>query len=250
MKLNITLLLLLVAATASAQEFTGLLMGELTRMPLAHAAVSSGEHVVLSNPYGVFTIEHKSGDSIRISCAGYDYYSLMPKANSRTDTLVIYLRPKLYALNEVTIRAKRDFKADSINNRKMFANVFAYKGITIGDVMIHRDPYYYVYPNYIDAPNNLTQIVGFDVLRLASLLSKKKDKTTKLKRTLLKNEADNYIDQRFGKNKVAEVTTLKGDSLRTFMDRYRPGTEQLKKMTDYEIVTYIKKCYTQFVGSR
>lgn len=247
MKLTATFLLLLLGAAASAQKLTGLLMGELTRMPLAHAAITTGDQVVLSSPYGIFTISHKPGDSVRISCAGYDNYSFMPKPGRRADTMVIYLQPKSYALNEVTVRAKRDFKADSINTRKMFANVFAYKGTSLGDVMIKRDPGLYVPSNYIDAPNNTTQIVGFDVLRLVSFLSKKKDKTIKLRKTLLQAETNNYIDHHFSPEKVADITGLKGDSLRTFMERYRPSAATLKKMTDYEVVNYIKKCYAEFV---
>lgn len=247
MKITTAILLLLLGFTASAQKLTGLLMGELTRMPLAHATISSGGQVVVSNPYGIFSVNTKPGDSVRITCAGYAYHAFMLKSVNRTDTLVIYLQPMSYVLNEVTIRGKRDLRADSLSNRKAFANVFAYKGTSLSDVMIKHDPGAYVPYNYIDAPNNTTQIVGFDVLRLVSFLSKKKDKTTKLKRTLLRSEVDNYIDQRFGREKVSGITALKGDSLRTFMDRYRPAPEKLKKMTDYEIVNYIKKCYGEFV---
>ncbi|QKJ28654.1 hypothetical protein HQ865_02405 [Mucilaginibacter mali] len=247
MKIPAIFLLLLLSASASAQKLTGLLMGELTRMPLAHATVSSGGQTALSNPFGVFSINTKPGDSVRVTCAGYAYLAFMPKAGSRADTLVIYMQPMSYVLNEVTIRAIRDRKADSLYNRRAFANVFAYKGTTLNDVMIKRDPGAYVPYNYIDAPNNTTQIVGFDVLRLVSYLSKKTDKTAKLKKTLLRSEVDNYVDQRFGKEKVASITALKGDSLRTFMDRYRPAPDRLKKMTDYEIVNYIKKNYAEFV---
>ena len=44
-----------------------------------------------------------------------------------------------------------------------------------------------------------------------------------------------------------EITHLKGDSLQTFMDKYRPSVADAKTMTDYEVMLYIKKCYGEFI---
>lgn len=241
--------MLLLAGPIYAQRLTGLVMGELTRMPLGHATVSSGGSFTQTNAYGLFTLNGiKAGDSVRINCAGYAYYAFKPAAINRKDTMVIYLQPISYVLKEVTIRSNRNAKADSARMRKEFASVFAYKPMKVTDVFTTINPSAYVPYNYIDVPNNTTNIVGFDVLRLVSFLSKKKDKKSKLQQMLLKDEANNFVGHAFSQEKVMSLTTLKGDSLLTFMDRYQPSPAQAKKMTAYEMVRYIRKCYAEFVA--
>ncbi|MES2279469.1 MAG: hypothetical protein V4592_25780 [Bacteroidota bacterium] len=246
MKLLFTLLLLLIAGRLCAQRVTGMVMGELTRMPLPHATVAVGSNTVQTNAYGIFTISMgKPTDSIRINCAGYDYYAFKPAAARNSDTLVIYLQPVSYKLKEVVIKSQRNVKADSLRNRRDFANVFNYKP-SIGDVMITYNPSAYVPYNYIDAPNSTANIVGFDVLRLISFLSKKKTATSRLQQHLLLAEANNYVEQKFSREAIMAYTPLKGNALETFMDQYRPTVAQAKKMSNYDMVIYIKKCYAEY----
>jgi hypothetical protein len=160
---------------------------------------------------------------------------------------VIYLQPISYALKGVTIRSNRNTKADSTRMRKEFANVFAYKPMKVTDVFTTKNPSAYVPSNYIDAPNNTTNIVGFDVLRLVNFLSKKKDPTSRLKQQLLKEEAIKYVDHSFSSSRIKAITNLKGDSLQVFMERYRPNPVKAQKMTDYEMVMYIRKCYAEYL---
>jgi len=247
MKLRLTILLLLLNAGAYGQRLTGMLMSELTRIPLAHATVSAGNNTAQSDAYGIFSISIANTDSIRINCAGFSYYAFKPVIKNKADTLVIYLSPSSFSLKEVNIRSTRNTKADSLRNRKEFSNVFAYKGKHLSDAMVTIDPYVDIPYDYITARNSTASIVGFDVLKLVSLLTKK-DQTTHLQKIMIQDEADNYVDHQFSKQKVVAITNLKGDSLQTFMIRYRPGIAQAKKMNDYEMITYIKKCYTEFVA--
>jgi hypothetical protein len=247
MKFIVTLMLMLTTGMLYAQRITGMLMGEVSRMPLAHATVSVGGNAVLSNAYGVFTINvPNTGDSIRINCAGYKYHAFKPTTINSRDTVIIYLKPTSFALKEVVIKSQRNVKADSLRTRKDFAKAFAYKAPTIADVMVKVDPTYYVPYNYIDAPNNTTSIVGFDVLQLISFLGKKKSSAAYLQKTLLRAENNNYVEQAFSPQKITGITGLKGDSLRYFMDTYRPMAAQVKKMTEYEMVLYIQKSYADF----
>ena len=93
-------------------------MGEITRLPLAHAAITTGGTTTLSNAYGIFNINAKTADSVRISCAGYTYYAFKPAKINTRDTIIIYLKPVAYNLAEVKIKANRDFKAESLRMRK------------------------------------------------------------------------------------------------------------------------------------
>ena len=63
------------------------------------------------------------------------------------------------------------------------------------------------------------------------------------------DEENTYVDRTFSKQRITELTNLKGDSLLNFMDDYRPTISQAKKMTDYDMVIYIKKSYADFINN-
>ncbi len=67
-----------------------------------------------------------------------------------------------------------------------------------------------------------------------------------MQKQLLNDEEYNYVDHVFSKEKVQSLTSLKGDSLQNFMNEYRPSIKELKQMTDYQLILYIKKSYDTF----
>jgi hypothetical protein len=77
-------------------------------------------------------------------------------------------------------------------------------------------------------------------------MSKKKNSTSRFKATLLQTEETNYVDHLFSKDKVEDITKLQGDSLTTFINSYRPSSLKLKKMTEYELLQYIKLSHLEF----
>jgi hypothetical protein len=229
-----------------AQRITGMVMGDVTHLPLAYAGVSSGSNSTQCNAYGIFTIDVRPADSVRINCAGYQYYAFKPNLTNRADTMVIYVKPIAHALKQVNVRSTRNFKGDSINTRNEFDYVLLYKGTRLGDVFLNRHANKYVPNNYITSASSTSAIIGVNVLSVVSLLSKNKDPMTKLQKTIIRDEGDNYVDHEFSKEKVATLTSLKGDRLETFMETYRPSIDQAKKMSEYEMIGYIKKSYEEF----
>ena len=163
------------------------------------------------------------------------------------DTIHIYLEQNAIALKDVTVKARRDANTDSINLRKQFANVFNYKPTSFKDVFIAQDPFVYKWNDFITSTNNATAILSVNLLSVLSMFNKNNAPLPKLQTTLMKDEQYNYVEQVFSKQKVKEITPLKGDSLQTFMDRYRPSAARAKSMSDYEVMIYIKKCYKDFV---
>jgi hypothetical protein len=79
-------------------------------------------------------------------------------------------------------------------------------------------------------------------------LTYKHSREYKFKKVLIRDEQNRYIDSRFSENLVGTITNLKGDSLLNFMDKYRPGMEQIKKMSDYDIRVYIKTSQQKMMG--
>jgi hypothetical protein len=148
-------------------------------------------------------------------------------------------------LNEVKIKGTKDYKVDSINRRAEYASIFNYKAPTIMDVFIKKSP---EKPSQYSAfQSSTSSIASISVLPLIGLLTKNKSSISKLQKNLLKEEEARLLDNRFSKEKVTAITSLKGDSLENFMEAYRPGVERTLEMNDYEMLLYIKKSYGVYI---
>jgi len=159
--------------------------------------------------------------------------------------------PKLHIshsilLDEVTITGLRNYKADSIRLRKEFSSVFNHKPPSFKDVFITKNPNNNYPVPYYKAAGSTAALVSVDVLSIFGLLGKNKAPKSKLQKTLLKKENEDYIDQVFSKQRITELTGLRHDSLLIFMQKYRPTVADAQKMTTYELLLYIKKCYKQY----
>ena len=229
-----------------AQQLSGVVIDRSTNLPVAHATVSIPAQTVFTSVTGQFSLSnvHK-GDPMSVSCVGYKTY-LAAVNTINSDTARIYLAPRAVPLKNVTIMSRRPANTDSINLRKQFASVFDYKGTTVKDAFITRSTKYVPY-NYIDAPNNATTLLSINLLEVLDLLNKNNAPVSKLQKTLTKDEQYDYVDRVFSKQKVIEITHLKGDSLENFMDKYRPALSQAKSMNDYDVMLYIKKSYGEFM---
>lgn len=241
-----TICFLLFSLHLFAQRLSGVVVDRNTLSPIAHATISSPAQILFTTVTGQFTLANiRKGDTVRISCIGYKSHFLVfnqPVA----DTIRIYLEQNVTALKSVVITGKRDPNADSIRLRKEFAPVFEHKNAGIKDAFITRDPYVYKWNDFITSTNNATTLLSVNLLSVLDMLNKNNAPVTKLQQTLLKEEEYDYVDRKFSKQKVIDLTGLKGDSLQMFMDKYRPSTTEAKKMTDYDVRIYIKKSYTEF----
>jgi len=92
----------------------------------------------------------------------------------------------------------------------------------------------------------MTTLLSVNLISVLDLLNKNNAPVSKLQQTLLKDEQDEYVDRVFSRQKVMELTHLKRDSLQNFMDKYRPSSKAAHTMNDYDVMIYIKKCYTEF----
>jgi hypothetical protein len=94
-----------------------------------------------------------------------------------------------------------------------------------------------------------TPSYGFGlVLSPFSWLSGKQQQTRQLKKDLPVQEEQAYIDFRFNKQQVARLTGLTGDSLQSFMVRYRPTYEFCRKSSESDMLDYINNCLKAYLG--
>jgi hypothetical protein len=240
------LVLMLLSSNLFAQRIAGIVIDKNTYLPVGNAFVGTRSSQGISNLQGKFILGSiKPGDTLRITCVGYKPYQMVT-GFLKTDTLRCYIDPASTVLNEVRIKAKRNAKADSLRNRREYASVFNYRGATVKDAFITRSTKY-VPSNNITADKSTATILSVNLLSVIDMLGDHKTPQSKLQKVLLKDEENEYVDRFFSPEKVSSVTNLKGDSLQNFMNQYHPDIKKVKKMNDYDMVTYIKDSYSQYV---
>lgn len=245
-KLVVTVLLLFVAHPLFAQV-TGRVIDSVTKLPVANATVAASSALTFTAGDGSFRLSKVlPGDTIRVTSIGHKPYTYAITKIAAGDTLSIRLLPVSIMLNQVTVKALRNYKLDSLRNRREFGAVFNYQGLAFKDVFINK-------VNLSDDPfpvnrvrNSSAQLMSVDLLSVLGLAGKKHTSISKLQTVLLRDEEARVAEQRFSKERVEALTTLRGDSLQRFMTLYRPPAEVLKKMSVYEIMTYIKRSFAEF----
>jgi hypothetical protein len=135
-------------------------------------------------------------------------------------------------LKEVRVMP-RDYKFDSVQNRKDYAKIFNFRkpGLSISSL----------------PPGAGGAGIGLDLEELINVFRFKRTRSMLgFQNRLLQEEEDKFIDHRFSKTIVREITLLTGEELNTFMKLYRPDYEFTKYSTDYEFYDYIKKSYLKY----
>lgn len=238
MRLAGILIVLFFAGRLSAQQLTVKVLDQTTNLPVAYASVLCKTSIASTTLTGSFTISYPAvNDTISVSHVGYKTYKFT--VGTGLIPSVIYLQLANILLNEVLIKGKRNYKKDSLTNRREFSKAFRYQPKSIKDVFIRRSPY-----DNTGRPNNTSELVSINLLQMFGLFGT--DKKSALQKTLLRDEQDNYVSHVFSKEKIENITALKGDSLQEFMVRFRPSAHEVKTMTEYNMIIYIKKCYADY----
>ncbi|WP_214070909.1 hypothetical protein [Mucilaginibacter sp. dw_454] len=235
MRSLLAIVALFICVDAYGQQINGIITDKQSGRLISGALITSSKATVLSDFHGQFTIAVKiPGDTIHVTMQGYKLYQIpIPTANA---TLIIALDKQAIQLKEVNISGQRDRLADSLATRREFAKSFNSAAPKFSDVVkVGITPGLIPLPGIAIIPSQLVRAITY-----------KHSREYKFKKTLVKDENDKYIDSRFNKTLVTQITNLKDDSLSDFMERYRPTAYVIKKMTDYEVRIYIKKSLIGF----
>jgi hypothetical protein len=239
--------MIILATQASGQRISGRVLDLATSLPIVNAKVKTNKYITYTDVNGFFLfLNASSKDTLHASSLNYKSSQYLISAR-RTDTITIFLSRNPIALKEVTIKGKVDFQFDSLKYRKDYNTIFNYSAPGIKDAFITRKYGKYVPYDNISAIHSANTLVSVNLLSVASLFGKNKKSTSRLQKELLKTERYHYIDNRFSRSKIISITQLKGDSLADFISTYRPDAASLQKMTDYTLVLYIQKSYTEFL---
>jgi hypothetical protein len=227
MKGFLLLLFLLTGANLYAQKISGIVVDKSTKLPVSGAAIGSSVSTTSSNSLGEFEIlVSGTTDTLDVQREGYSRYSV-PVIGAGAARMRIELTPSDILLNTVVISTKRNEKQDSINRRKAFEKEFNYRAPRLRDAFSGNS--------------------SFSPSAIFASINKKRNSEYKLRATLISDEREEYITRIFSGSLVSSVTGLKGDRLKRFLQLYRPDYGFVTALTTYDLVGYIKNCYTSFV---
>jgi len=186
---------------------------------------SIGQYGILVNP----------GDSVnftfRNKATAWFPVNTIRNYNSFDIALQVRLEERYKTLKEVIVIGKTH-KQDSVENRERYAHIFGYS--KPGFRMVESNPVYGGTP-------------GFDPNELINLFRFKRNKSLKKFQTrLLEEEANKFVDYRFNRTLVKNLTKLEGDELTRFMRYYRPSYDFTAMSTEYEFREYILEASKYF----
>ncbi len=238
--------LLLVSVAAFSQQkkqgyitVSGTVYDITARQPIeAVAVLSSMGTGTLTDSLGKYSISVRTSDSIWFSMLGKTTLKYAVDTISNTDEFNIMIHLRVGDLPEVRIRS-RNYRLDSIENRKEYAKVFNFKKPGISLLSSNR--------SY--TPGAVS--VGLDLQSIIDMFRFKRNRSlATLQKRLLQQEQDKYIDYRYSKAFVRKLTKLQQPQLDSFMNAYRPDYEFLKTVNDIELGYYIQKCFLQYQNNK
>ncbi|HEY8388515.1 MAG TPA: carboxypeptidase-like regulatory domain-containing protein [Parasegetibacter sp.] len=180
---------------------------------------SSGK-ITQTDSTGYYILNLQESDTLWFSYLGKSTPKYAVSAINYKMGFDISLQIESQKLPHVTIW-KPSFKMDSLANRQEYAKIFGY-----------------------EKPGISTVGTGLDMEDLINVFRFRRNKRLlSLQNRLIMEEQDKYVDFRFNRGFVMDLTGLKGDSLTAFMTKYRPDYEFVTKVSMAELGIYIIECF-------
>ena len=233
-------ILLLLSFNSNAQSFKlhGTVYDYFSKKPLDAVTVysSAGKHAITDSA-GKYAIDVAWKDSV--------WFSYLNKATQKypVDTISnpVNFEVALYVniawLPEVKVRSN-SYHLDSLQNRLDYAKYFNFRkpGVRLTSAS----------PASSYVPGSVT--VGIDLDELINMFRFKRNRRIEnLQTRLIQQEQDKYIDHRFTKYFVRQLTKIDSAELENFMAIYRPDYYYLLLLNDIDFGQYIQQCYKNYL---
>ena len=221
----ILILLCTIQKAAAQYKIQGTVYDSSRLYPLeAVSVLSTNGNGTLTNAEGHYSIEVGEKDSIWFSYLGKPTIKFPVLKITDVQHFDISIQVSVPILKEITVRT-RNYKEDSVQNRKDYAKVFDFRRPNLG---------------------TMTSIgpsgAGIDINELIRSFQFRKNRNmVKFQERLLQQEKDKFIDHRFNKALVRRLTNLPDGQLERFMVIYRPDYEFTLYTSDYDFQSYIKE---------
>lgn len=177
---------------------------------------SVGRYSILVNPRDSIAFDYK-GKSTNLFSVREIRYPM-----GFDISLQVTVADRYRTLKEVIVIGK-SYRQDSIENRERYRKAFEFDGgLTI------------------NSGGGMMGGAGLDPNSLINLFRFRRNKSMKsLQSRLLAEEAEKFVNYRFNKSMVKNLTGLEGGDLDRFMIVYRPSYEFTASTTDYQFYQYI-----------
>jgi hypothetical protein len=194
----------------------------------AVSVMSTTGKIAITDIHGVYIIEAGQKDSIWFSYLGKPTMKFPVSKISNQVQFDIALQVPVQ-LKEITVRPP-NYKLDSISNRKDYEKGFNF-----------------MRPNVTSMTSIGPMGAGIDVNELIRVFQFRKNRRMEsFRQRLLQQERDRFIDHRFNKAIVRELTGIAEQKLEEFMLIYRPSYEFSLYTSDYDFRLYIKEAGEAF----
>lgn len=199
----------------------------------AVSVMSTSGRMAITDSLGRYQIAVGEKDSIWFSYLGKPTPKYPVLKIQDINQFDIALRLKSDVMQEVRIKS-RNYRQDSIQNRKDYAKVFDFRR-----------------PNIASMTSIGPTGAAIDLDELIRVFQFRKNKSTeKFRERLEEQERQKFIEHRFNKALVKRLTGLDGDELDVFMLKYRPSYAFALTATEYDFQMYIKKCFGLYKSPR
>lgn len=208
------------------QKVSGKIYSQETDSIIPFSTVSNRHtrHSFYAAKDGAYSIAASEGDTLIFSSSGFkpktvvvEYYMLLTEYDVALQTKVITLAP---------VKVQSSYSRDSAERREYYADAFKKKpGIT--------------------GRNGPDDGVGVSISPLSFFSSKSKSER-ELKKRLLREDKEDFIDRSFPPELVKQLTGLHDDSLVQFLYRYRPSYKFSRKTNRTQMIIYINDKFKEF----
>lgn len=183
----------------------------------------------LSDEQGNYRIEALPNDIVIFSSVGYyaDTITVTGKMLGAEFPILMDLRP--VALEAVTVGSLSNYQLDSLERRQVYGWIYGQQ------------------PQPVVERQRQGDGVGVE-LNVIPHGSSEVRQRLHLKKRILKEEEQHYVDYRFSADYVSRLTHLGGDSLKQFMVRYRPTYDFCRKAANIDILVYVNDSFRKFKG--
>ena len=198
----------------------------------AVSVISTGGVGTTTDALGRYTINVRETDSIYFSYQNRPTpkYPITVIGNLAAFDISIMIR--IAVLPTVFVKP-RSYILDSLQNRHDYSKIFGYQKPGLKSSMSTT-------PGGIGAGLDLGELIGM-------FNFKKIRRTLSFQNRLLEEEQDKYINHRFSKSLVRELTGLESPGLETFMKMYRPPYEVVLMLNELELGKYIQDTHKRFL---
>lgn len=228
MKNLLSILLLLCSQLSFGQQINGVVTAADTPIALPNASLynTANRMVAMCDDSGTFTIGAATGDLIEVHMAGYADTSF--RVRSLSEQVHVRMKRSSVQLSEVTVRGMTSYQKDSAARHDQYGKE------------LDRRP---TKPQFV-----MNGGVGANGLisSVAEKMSKKYKRNKAFRATFEADEQQRYIDTKYTRQLVHDLTGLTGDDIPPFMNAYPMSYDFARAASDLEIKMWIRSNFKSY----